>query len=108
MTFLAHWEVPERTIFMSDSASHFNHHKHEQTKILKLEKVIYYARPCITDIMSSPSNHRSDISVRQLTYSHTPDTPPSLRNISIHLPPGSRTILCGANGGQCDPITFSC
>ena len=47
MTFLAHWEVPERTIFTSDSASHFNHHKHEQTKILKLEKVIYYARPCM-------------------------------------------------------------
>jgi len=47
--------------------------------------------------MSNPSNP-PDISVKQLTYSHTPDAPPSLRNISIHLPPGSRTILCGANG----------
>jgi len=28
--------------------SHFNHHKHEQTKIRKLEKVNYYARPCST------------------------------------------------------------
>jgi hypothetical protein len=27
---------------MSDSVSHFNHHKHEQTNICKLENVIYY------------------------------------------------------------------
>ena len=58
------------------------------------------------NIMSNPSNVRPDISAKQLTYSHTPDAPPSLRNISIHLPPGSRTILCGANGGRCYPITF--
>jgi CCR4-NOT complex subunit CAF16 len=38
--------------------------------------------------------------VKRLTYSHTPDTPPALRNISICLPLGSRTIICGANGGQ--------
>jgi CCR4-NOT complex subunit CAF16 len=45
---------------------------------------------------------RPDIYVKKLSYSHTPSSPPSLRNISIYLPPGSRTIICGANGGQCD------
>ena len=32
---------------MRDSALHLNHHKHEQIKIRKLEKVMYYARPSI-------------------------------------------------------------
>lgn len=40
------------------------------------------------------------ISVSQLTYLHNRDSPPSLEDVSIHLPPGSRTILVGANGGQ--------
>lgn len=38
------------------------------------------------------------VSVSRLTYSHKPNTPPSLQDISIQLPRGSRTILCGANG----------
>ncbi|EIM88158.1 P-loop containing nucleoside triphosphate hydrolase protein [Stereum hirsutum FP-91666 SS1] len=33
-----------------------------------------------------------------LTYHHNNSTVPSLKDISIHLPPGSRTILVGANG----------
>ena len=39
------------------------------------------------------------ISVSSLTFAHTPLAPPSLQNIDIHLPHGSRTIICGANGG---------
>ncbi|KAI6047206.1 P-loop containing nucleoside triphosphate hydrolase protein [Pisolithus marmoratus] len=38
------------------------------------------------------------ISVDGLTYCHDPKSPPSLSNISLHLPEGSRTILVGANG----------
>ncbi|EGN93065.1 hypothetical protein SERLA73DRAFT_79107 [Serpula lacrymans var. lacrymans S7.3] len=40
------------------------------------------------------------IAVSDLTYRHRsdPDAPPALSNISLHLPPGSRTILVGANG----------
>jgi len=40
----------------------------------------------------------SEISVSHLVYSHSPDVPPSLEDISIELPKGSRTILVGANG----------
>ncbi|KAL4075883.1 P-loop containing nucleoside triphosphate hydrolase protein [Scleroderma yunnanense] len=40
----------------------------------------------------------STILVEGLTYHHDPTRPPSLRDISLHLPPGSRTILVGANG----------
>ncbi|KAI0658559.1 P-loop containing nucleoside triphosphate hydrolase protein [Cubamyces menziesii] len=39
-----------------------------------------------------------EISIDNLTYSHVPDAPPSLSNVNIHLPKGSRTILVGANG----------
>ncbi|KAG6336608.1 hypothetical protein ID866_2484 [Astraeus odoratus] len=38
------------------------------------------------------------ISVDGLTYHHDPKLPPSLSNISFHLPLGSRTIIVGANG----------
>ncbi|KAG0709611.1 P-loop containing nucleoside triphosphate hydrolase protein [Suillus ampliporus] len=38
------------------------------------------------------------IAVEGLTYSHVPNLPPSLDNITFHLRPGSRTILVGANG----------
>lgn len=41
-----------------------------------------------------------EISISHLTYSHKPDDPPSLIDISIYLPKGSRTILVGANGGM--------
>ena len=40
-----------------------------------------------------------EISIDNLTYSHTPGSAPSLSNVNIHLPKGSRTILVGANGG---------
>ena len=40
--------------FMSDSVSHFNHDKHEQIKIFKLEKVNYYARPCNGSFRCTP------------------------------------------------------
>ncbi|TFK93620.1 P-loop containing nucleoside triphosphate hydrolase protein [Polyporus arcularius HHB13444] len=39
-----------------------------------------------------------EISIENLTYSHAPGAPPSLTNISLHLPKGSRAILVGANG----------
>lgn len=54
-------------------------------------------RPIRLSTMSDPSHLA--ISVSNLTYSHTPTAPPALRDISLHLPPGSRTIICGANGG---------
>ena len=31
---------------VTDCWSHLNRHKHEQTKICKLETVMYYAKPC--------------------------------------------------------------
>ncbi|KAF8322090.1 P-loop containing nucleoside triphosphate hydrolase protein [Clavulina sp. PMI_390] len=40
----------------------------------------------------------SSVSVHSLTYSHTPVSPPSLRDVSIDLPKGSRTLIIGANG----------
>ena len=42
------------------------------------------------------------ISVANLSYSHNSFSPPALRDITLHLPPGSRTILIGANGGVMD------
>ncbi|KAI0774750.1 P-loop containing nucleoside triphosphate hydrolase protein [Trametes elegans] len=39
-----------------------------------------------------------EISIDQLTYAHVPGTPPSLVDVNVHLPKGSRTILVGANG----------
>jgi energy-coupling factor transporter ATP-binding protein EcfA2 len=41
----------------------------------------------------------TEISVQNLTYFHDPSGPPSLSNINISLPKGSRTLLIGANGG---------
>lgn len=38
------------------------------------------------------------ISVTNLSYSHNSFSPPALQDITLHLPPGSRTILIGANG----------
>ncbi|KIJ70498.1 hypothetical protein HYDPIDRAFT_105237 [Hydnomerulius pinastri MD-312] len=38
------------------------------------------------------------IAVDGLTYYHVPGAPPSLSDITLHLPPGSRTIIVGANG----------
>jgi CCR4-NOT complex subunit CAF16 len=39
------------------------------------------------------------ISVDRLTFAH-PNQPPALDNVALHLPPGSRTIIVGANGGK--------
>ncbi|EPT00803.1 hypothetical protein FOMPIDRAFT_1030243 [Fomitopsis schrenkii] len=39
-----------------------------------------------------------EVDIEHLTYNHTPSVPPSLINVSIKLPKGSRTILVGANG----------
>ncbi|KAI0737684.1 P-loop containing nucleoside triphosphate hydrolase protein [Daedaleopsis nitida] len=39
-----------------------------------------------------------EISIDNLTYFHYSTASPSLSNVSIHLPKGSRTILVGANG----------
>lgn len=42
----------------------------------------------------------SEIFVQNLTYFHDPSgPPPSLSDINISLPKGSRTLLIGANGG---------
>ncbi|KAH9939954.1 P-loop containing nucleoside triphosphate hydrolase protein [Amylocystis lapponica] len=48
--------------------------------------------------MASDSVQAYEISIAHLEYSHTPGGPPSLSDISISLPKGSRTILVGANG----------
>jgi CCR4-NOT complex subunit CAF16 len=50
------------------------------------------------------SDEATDISVLNLTYSHTNSASPSLLDISLHLPRGSRTILIGANGGRLKPL----
>ncbi|KAH9854942.1 P-loop containing nucleoside triphosphate hydrolase protein [Lenzites betulinus] len=39
-----------------------------------------------------------EISVDKLTYAHAQETEPSLSDVNLHLPKGSRTILVGANG----------
>jgi len=39
-----------------------------------------------------------EISIHNLTYAHNPVGTPSLTNITMNLPRGSRTILVGANG----------
>lgn len=44
------------------------------------------------------SSARTCISVRDLTYSFQPHLPPSLTDINLTLPQGSRTLLIGANG----------
>jgi CCR4-NOT complex subunit CAF16 len=41
----------------------------------------------------------TEIFVQNLTYFHDPSGPPSLSDINISLPKGSRTLLIGANGG---------
>lgn len=48
-------------------------------------------------------SNENEIFVRDLTFSFAPldpAVPPSLVNISLALPKGSRTILIGANGGK--------
>ena len=41
----------------------------------------------------------TEIFVQNLTYFHDPSGLPTLSNINISLPKGSRTLLIGANGG---------
>lgn len=41
----------------------------------------------------------TEIFIQNLTYFHDPSGLPSLSNINISLPKGSRTLLIGANGG---------
>lgn len=41
----------------------------------------------------------AEIFIQNLTYFHDPSGPPSLRDVNISLPKGSRTLLIGANGG---------
>lgn len=38
------------------------------------------------------------VSISDLTYTHTGTQAPALCSVSLHLPPGSRTLLIGANG----------
>jgi CCR4-NOT complex subunit CAF16 len=40
------------------------------------------------------------IDVQNLTFFHGPASEPSLTDVTIQLPKGSRTVLVGANGGQ--------
>ena len=50
------------------------------------------------------SNVASDamaIAAHDLTYYHGENNAPSLSNISLQLPSGSRTVIVGANGGMC-------
>jgi len=57
----------------------------------------------LRQITNSPANQSPTImlavSVVGLTYSHSPLTPPSLLDVVLALPSGSRTLLIGANGG---------
>lgn len=46
------------------------------------------------------SDAQYEVDIEHLTYNHTPSVPPSLIDVSIKLPKGSRTILVGANGGE--------
>lgn len=39
------------------------------------------------------------ITVQNLTFSHRSALAPSLIDITLHIPKGSRTVLVGANGG---------
>lgn len=39
------------------------------------------------------------IDVKGLTYAHERTFEPALNDIVLSLPPGSRTLLIGANGG---------
>ena len=53
-----------------------------------------------------------EISINGLTYTHREGSSPSLADVTIHLPKGSRTILVGANGGEsfihlCERLRFS-
>jgi len=55
---------------------------------------------CLHGLMINISmTTHSVICVSGLTYSYTAFSPPSLIDLSFDLPPGSRTILIGANGG---------
>ncbi|KAJ7638792.1 P-loop containing nucleoside triphosphate hydrolase protein [Roridomyces roridus] len=38
------------------------------------------------------------VAIRSLSYAHSAVTDPALNNISLDLPPGSRTVIVGANG----------
>ena len=58
-------------------------------------------RECHNLTCLTMSNSEYAIAVHDLTYSHGTNGIPSLSDISLHLPPGSRTILVGANGGVC-------
>jgi ABC-type multidrug transport system fused ATPase/permease subunit len=61
-------------------------------------------RVCLTyEELLEPSKDKMadspEIFVRNLTFSHSPAAPPSLSDVNITLPKGSRTLLIGANGG---------
>jgi len=43
------------------------------------------------------------IQTAALTFQHKPSSPPSLVDINLSLPYGSRTVLIGANGGTHSP-----
>ena len=47
---------------------------------------------------ASPNGY--EVSIGNLTYTHREGASPSLSDVNIHLPKGSRTILVGANGGK--------
>jgi hypothetical protein len=49
--------------------------------------------------MTAADNVHAVIAVDRLTYHHGDEPEPSLRDVAIHLPRGSRTVLIGANGG---------
>lgn len=57
--------------------------------------------------MATPEPSQWAIQTSHLTYCHKPNTPPSLRDINLALPHGSRTILIGANGGMQSPLFIS-
>lgn len=68
--------------------------------------VLGLANPCVL-CSDDPSLMSPAISATGLTYCHHPASPPSLVDVNLTLPPGSRTILVGANGGLRTHSTFS-
>ena len=55
--------------------------------------------------MSTPTS-TSTIHIQNLTFNHRNDNQPALSNVNLSLPPGSRTLLIGANGGTVPLFPF--
>lgn len=56
---------------------------------------------CITiSLALSMTANAFEIAVDNLTFQHNSAPEPALKDINLHLPKRSRTVLIGANGGM--------